>query len=79
MAKKNTRKFSTIFREEPEGGYTAIVPSLPGCVSYGETLEEAQAMIQDAITGYIASLKKHKEAIPEEDQVLVGVTQVSYA
>lgn len=79
MAKKHTRKFSTIFREEPEGGYTAIVPSLPGCVSYGETLEEAQAMIQDAITGYIASLKKHKEAIPEEDQVLVGMTQVSYA
>lgn len=79
MRKKQTLKFSTIFREEPEGGYTALVPSLPGCISYGATLEEAQDMIQDAISGYIASLKKHKEAVPEEDQVLVGVTHVSYA
>lgn len=79
MAKKHTAQFSTIFREEPEGGYTAMVPSLPGCISYGKTLEEAKVMIEDAIFGYIASLKKHKEPIPTENNVLVGVTEVSYA
>lgn len=53
-----------MYRREPEGGYTAIVPSLPGCVSYGKNLEQAQEMIQDAIAGYLVSLKKHKEPIP---------------
>ena len=43
-----------------------IVPSLPGCVSYGETLEEAKEMIQDAIKAYISSLKKHGEPIPSD-------------
>lgn len=53
-----------VFRAEPEGGFTAIVPALPGCVTYGRTLEEATKMAKDAITGYIASLKRHKEPIP---------------
>jgi predicted RNase H-like HicB family nuclease len=41
-----------LFAEE-EGGYTAIVPSLPGCITYGETIEEAIAMSKDAITLYV--------------------------
>ena len=34
--------YNVVFRPEPEGGFTIIVPSLPGCVSYGNTLEEAK-------------------------------------
>jgi antitoxin HicB len=49
------------FRPEPEGGFTAIVPELPGCVTYGRTLEEAKEMVKDAIGGYIESLKKHQD------------------
>lgn len=33
--------FRIMLRKEPEGGYTAYVPSLPGCVTYGETIDEA--------------------------------------
>lgn len=59
--------YHTLFRPEPEGGYTVLVPSLPGCVTYGRTLEEAHKMVRDAIAGYLASLKKHGEPIPTDD------------
>lgn len=61
-----TLHFNIIFRSEPEGGFTAMVPSLPGCISYGKTLPEAKRMIQDAIEGYIESLKKHNEPIASD-------------
>jgi len=42
------------FRPEPEGGFTVNVPALPGCVTYGEMFEEAMAMVDDAIAGWLA-------------------------
>lgn len=59
-------KYTAIFEPADEGGYVVYVPALPGCVTEGDTLEEAMAMIKDAITGYIKSLNKHHEPIPEE-------------
>lgn len=61
------KSFNAIFQPEPEGGFTVIIPSLPGCVTYGKDLNEAKAMAQDAIKGYLASLKKHKQPIPGDD------------
>jgi antitoxin HicB len=58
---KTRYRYNIMLRPEPEGGFTAIVPALPGCVTYGRTLAEARAMAKDAISGYIESLKKHKE------------------
>ncbi len=66
MKLKPTLKFNVLFRAEPEGGFTAIVPSLPGCISYGKTLEKSQMMIKDAIEGYLASLQKRNEKIPTD-------------
>lgn len=65
---RETFKYNVIFRPEPEGGFTVIVPSLPGCVTYGRNLEEAKKMANDAIRGYIVSLKKHKEPIPTDEE-----------
>lgn len=59
--------YNLILKPEPEGGFTVTVPTLPGCVTYGRNLEEAQSMAYDAITGYIESLRKHKEPIPSDD------------
>ena len=59
-----------MLRPEPEGGYTALVPALPGCVTYGRTVDEAREMAKDAISGYIASLRKHKDPIPTDDNTL---------
>lgn len=65
---KSLLQFNAIFRPEPEGGFTVIVPSLPGCITYGKDLKEARKMAIDAILGYIASLKKHKEPIPSDEE-----------
>ena len=49
-----------------EGGYTVTVPSLPGVVTQGESLEEAIAMAQDAIRCHIEGLLADGEPVPEE-------------
>ncbi|MFA6551374.1 MAG: type II toxin-antitoxin system HicB family antitoxin [Patescibacteria group bacterium] len=46
---------------EKEGGYTVTVPQLPGCVSYGETIEEAKKNIQEAIALHLANIKEHNK------------------
>jgi predicted RNase H-like HicB family nuclease len=48
------------------GGYTVMVPSLPGCISEGDTLDEALANIKEAIDLHIESMMAHGEAVPEE-------------
>jgi len=58
-------KFLVYLEVAEEGGYIASCPQLPGCVTQGETVEEAMAMVKDAIQGYIASLQKHGEPIPQ--------------
>jgi predicted RNase H-like HicB family nuclease len=39
----------TVFEPSDEGGYTVYVPALPGCISEGDTLEEARANVREAI------------------------------
>ena len=68
-----TLQYNVIFRAEPEGGFTALVPSLPGCISYGKDLSEAKKMIFDAIKGYIFSLKKHNEPVPSDEENFVSL------
>jgi antitoxin HicB len=58
--------YNIMLRPEPEGGYTALVPAMPGCVTYGRNVDEARKMAKDAISGYIASLRKHNDPIPTD-------------
>jgi predicted RNase H-like HicB family nuclease len=62
--------YRILLRKEPEGGYTVTVPSLPGCVTYGDTIEEAIKMAKEAIELYIESMREHGEEIPTEDETL---------
>lgn len=71
--------FNIVFRPEPEGGFTVLVPALPGCVTYGKDLKEAKKMARDAIGAYITSLKKHNEPIPSDDETLLSSLDFSYA
>ena len=64
-----TVSYRVLLRKESEGGFTAIVPTLPGCVSFGETLEEAMKMAKEAAELYIESLKAHGEPVPTEEDV----------
>jgi antitoxin HicB len=77
--KKTRRQFHILLRPEPEGGYTASVPALPGCVTYGRSVEEAKELIKDAIAGYIESLKKHGEPIPTDEETLMATLDLQYA
>lgn len=62
--------YRILLRKEPEGGYTVTVPSLPGCVTYGESIEEATEMIKEAIELYLESLKYHHDEIPNDEGTL---------
>jgi antitoxin HicB len=70
MFTMRTFSYQIILRKEPEGGYTVLVPSLPGCVTYGKTVEEAIEMARDAITGYVESLIEDGETVPIEDDLI---------
>lgn len=59
-----TLSYRITLRKEPEGGYTVLVPALPGCVTFGKTVEEAIEMSRDAITGYVESLIEDGEIVP---------------
>jgi predicted RNase H-like HicB family nuclease len=58
--------FTVLYEPQPKGGYTVLVPALPGCISQGDTLEEARKMIREAIELYIEVLLEDGKHIPEE-------------
>ena len=60
--------YRVLLRKEPEGGYTIIVPSLPGCVTYGDTIDEGITKAKEAIELYLESLREHGEKIPTEEE-----------
>jgi predicted RNase H-like HicB family nuclease len=60
-------KLKVILEPSDEGGYTAIVPALPGCISEGETQEEALANIQEAIELYLEPVEDDLEFAPNAE------------
>jgi predicted RNase H-like HicB family nuclease len=56
----------TIVIEPDEAGFHAFVPSLPGCHSFGATIEEAQANIAEAVELHVESLIEDGEEVPRE-------------
>jgi antitoxin HicB len=57
-------QFKIELRPEPEGGYTALVPALPGCVTYGRTEREARELRRIRSPAAFASLCKHGDPVP---------------
>ncbi|HEY7061794.1 MAG TPA: type II toxin-antitoxin system HicB family antitoxin [Chloroflexota bacterium] len=69
------RRYTIVLHPDPdEGGFTVTVPSLPGCITEGDTLDEAVANAQEAIRLFLRVLEKHGEPIPEEPEPLQTVT-----
>ena len=54
----------TAVLEQTETGFSVYVPDLPGCVSTGETREEAERNIREAIAAHIDLTRRHGEPIP---------------
>jgi len=70
-------KYQVVLIPQEEGGYTAIVPALPGCISQGETEKEALANIKDAITGWLVVARKRKLFIPNPEAVKIATVGVA--
>ena len=62
------RKYTVIYEPAEEGGYIVRVPALPGCITEGDTMEEARAMAEDAVRGYIECLIERDLPVPEEGE-----------
>ena len=58
-------KLRIIIGQDEDGMFISECPTLPGCISQGKTRKEALGNIKDAIKGYLESLKKHNEPIPD--------------
>ncbi|MEK7611109.1 MAG: type II toxin-antitoxin system HicB family antitoxin [Patescibacteria group bacterium] len=82
MAKRKLAKkileYTAVFEPAEMGGYVVSVPSLPGCVTQGETFEEASRMIKDAIGGYLEVLRETKNHVVYENPGVV-ISKVSIA
>ena len=79
MAKKFVDKifsYAVLYEAAPEGGYVASVPGLPGCHTQGETLEETEYNIKEAIGLYLESVLHHEKGIPKEPRILQGKVEV---
>ena len=72
------KKYSyPVIYEAEEGGYIAYVPSLPGCHSQGDTLEEAETNITEAIELYLESLIAHNNSIPVSKNIYQSTIEVA--
>jgi antitoxin HicB len=80
MAKRSLKKkiyqFTAVFEKNEDGGYTVTVPSLPGCISEGDNFDEALKNIKEAITLYLEVMKKDKEKIKEEEEIIFAPVKV---
>ncbi len=73
---KKIYSYSVLYETDPEGGFVAYVPSLAGCHSQGETLEEAEENIKEAIEVYLQSVAANQETIPRESKSFYGTVNV---
>lgn len=58
--------YTVILEREPDGGFVAIVPALPGCVTQGDTRDEAVANVREAIEVYIEDCLAAGDPVPTE-------------
>jgi predicted RNase H-like HicB family nuclease len=64
MERSQNMKYRVLIEQHEDGVYVAEVPSLPGCISQGQTREEAVENVREAIAAYLESLEAHGDPIP---------------
>ena len=62
--------YKIYLHKEPEGGFTVTVPALPGCITYGDDVDEAIAMAKEAIELYVEELRDRGEDVPDDSNTL---------
>jgi predicted RNase H-like HicB family nuclease len=66
-------KLQVLLEPSDEGGYTVTVPSLPGCISEGDSREEALANIQEAIALYLEPIEDDLSGHPLAEVLVLAV------
>lgn len=69
-------RYTILIERNEEGSYTVTVPLLSGCITEGDTWEEAIANAKEAIAGYIGALKDLGKPIPLEIPVVVNAESI---
>ncbi len=69
--------FTVLIHPAEERGYWTEVPSLPGCYSQGETVEEALANTKEAIESHLLALREEGEEVTEDEHLLIGRVHVA--
>jgi predicted RNase H-like HicB family nuclease len=64
--------FKVFLEPDEDGGYVVVCPSLPGCYSQGDTVEQALANIREAIELCLEDLQERGEPVPDPSNVLIG-------
>jgi predicted RNase H-like HicB family nuclease len=59
-------RYTVVLENEPDGGYVASVPALPGCVSQGNTRDDAIRNIREAIELYVEDCRDAGDPVPTE-------------
>jgi len=70
--KHSRMRYTVLMNKNETGGCTVTVPALPGCISEGDSWDEALANIEEAIGGYIETLKILKKPVPVEVKVTLN-------
>ena len=66
-------KLKIVLEPSDEGGFTALVPSLPGCISEGDTREQALANIKEAIELYLEPVEDDMLSLPKAEVIELAV------
>ena len=66
-------QYAVIIHPAEEGGYWAEVPTLPGCATQGETLDETLANTRTSIQVWLASLKDKGEPVPSSSDIVIAI------
>jgi predicted RNase H-like HicB family nuclease len=70
-------EYTVIIYEAEEGGYWTRVPTLPGCGSQGETIDETLANTREAIESHILAIREDGQEIPLEESSVFGKVKVA--
>jgi predicted RNase H-like HicB family nuclease len=67
----NYYSFEIVVEREPEdGGYLAYSPTLPGCFSNGQTMEEAMLHMREAVQQHVTSLLERGQGVPQNERLV---------
>jgi len=69
--------FWVIYETDEEGGWSAYVPDLPGCVAAAETRAEVSRLIREALALHLAGMREDGDPIPEPSETWAEIIEVS--